>query len=207
MNRLLSLAQSNPQWSLEEFVQVANNLLPQFLPLAESAGRVPEDVNPRLVRYYTTQQLLNKPLKQGREARYTYRHLLQLLVVRRLLTEGLSTSAIGTLVSTKTDRQLEALLQGGVQLTVETANPALAFLQQIQNRVTPPPAPLPPAAAQASDRSASQPESWTRLEILPGLELHVREDFVYPSSLQEQQNLLQMIAQRLASLTNHKQSP
>lgn len=203
MNRLHSIAQTRPQWSLEDFVQVANDLLPQFLPPV-SAGRV-EEVNPRLVRYYTTQQLLEKPLKQGREARYTYRHLLQLLVVRRLLTEGLSVSAIGNLVSTKSDRDLEALLQGGVQLTVEAANPALAFLQQIQSRSATPAA-LPSSANLPDDSTDSASASWMRIEILPGLELHLREDFIYPSSPQEQHNVLQMIAQRLTVLTHRKPS-
>lgn len=210
MNRFHQLAQQNPQWSLEEFVQVVNNILPDVLPHLDRPTRI-EEINPRLVRYYTTQQLIDKPLKQGREARYTYHHLLQLLVVRRLLTEGFSTGAITSVVSAKTDSELEALLQGGIQLTVETANPALAYLQRIQQRS----APMPPSIANASgsdDLSALRsalpaapppspvPKQWSRVEILPGLELHIQEDFVYPSSSQERQNLLQLIAHHLSSL-------
>jgi hypothetical protein len=46
--------------------------------------------------------------------------------------------------------------------------------------------------------------SWIRIEILPGLEIHVREDFGYPNSLSEQQNLLQYIAQKLKDFAIHK---
>ncbi|MBD1913655.1 MULTISPECIES: MerR family transcriptional regulator [unclassified Leptolyngbya] len=208
MRTLQQVAQLDPHWSLEELVQIANELLPQFLPEEKAHTRVREEVTPRLVRHYTSQGMLDEPLKEGREARYTYRHLLQVLLVRRLLTEGYGASVIDTLARSKPDPDLEALLQGGAQLTVTPANPALAFLQQIQQRqpdaarqapfsppiVSPPPIPSPsPSTTQ-----------WTRLEVLPGLELHVRSDFTLPTTSQEQQNLLQHILRILTSLASSK---
>jgi len=220
MNTLQQLAQHHPNWSLEELVQVANELLPQFLPGEKAHTRVREEVTPRLVRHYTSQGLLDEPIKEGREARYTYRHLLQVLLVRRLLMEGYGASVINTLARSKNNVDLEALLQGGAQLTVAPANPALAFLHQIQQRSpdevpahlnSPPPNSPPPAPAApvpSSPISASAPASatthWTRLEILPGLELHVRQDFVLPATSQEQHNLLQHLLQRLISITTAK---
>lgn len=211
MNTLQPFAQGHPHWSLEELVQIANELLPQFLPEEKAHTRVREEVTPRLVRYYTSQGLLDEPLKAGREARYTYRHLLQVLLVRRLLTEGYGASVINTLARSKEDVELEALLQGGVQLTVAPANPALAFLQQIQqrqpnaDRAMPPPPPTPSPAAPPPQSPAPAPTShWIRLEILPGLELHVRSDFVLPTTSQEQQNLLQHILQILISIATPK---
>jgi DNA-binding transcriptional MerR regulator len=217
---LQQIAQAQPEWDLEALVDTANDLLPQFLPdLADPQGRSPETVNPRLVRYYTTQGVIDRPLRQGREARYTYRHLLQLLVVRRLLPEGYSTAAIQP-ITAKANGDLEALLQGGVQLTVEAANPALAFLQSVQARSAPAPAAqskarskrlsapaaramAAPAAAPAPEGMApspSPPAQWRRVTVLPGLEVQVREDFVPPSTPQELENLLQLIAQTLTSL-------
>lgn len=208
MTNLQQLAQSKPSWSLDEFVQVTNALLPQYLPEERSHTRVREEVTPRLVRHYTTLGMLDEPVKAGRYAVYTYRHLLQILVVRRLLAEGFGASAIDKLATSKDNGELEALLQGGVQLTVTTANPALAFLQQIQKRQSAPnpppmaPIPSPPPAAPPLPNShpAANASQWTRIEILPGLEIHVREDFIYPSSPQEQQNLLQHISQRLLAV-------
>lgn len=225
MQLLQQFAHIQSQWTLEDLVQVANDLLPQFLPALEGETKVADAVNPRLVRHYTTQGLLDKPEKIGREVRYGYRHLLQLLVLRRLLMEGYSSGAIERLNLSQSNAELEALLQGGVQLKVETANPALAFLQQIQRRQSSdavaasppgsiaPPAPTTPPPGAAMDRSAnpqSQPNSqrWQRVEVLPGLELHVREDFIYPSSPYEQQTLQQLIADQLSILTlNRRQSP
>lgn len=213
MKTLEQQAQSNPSWSLDEFVQVTNELLPQYLPVLRSQTRVREDITPRLVRHYTTLGMLDEPVKEGRYAFYTYRHLLQILVVRRLLAEGFGASAIDKLAIAKSNAELEALLQGGVQLTVTTANPALAFLQQIQKRPSvpnspPPMAPInsaPPAAPPVPNSPPdSIPSQWTRLEIVPGLEIHVREDFIYPNSPQEQQNLLQYISQKLLAIVTKR---
>lgn len=222
MSMLQQIAQQQPEMVLDRFVEVTNDLLPQFLPDQGSGNRGQEPVNSRLVRHYTTQGWLDKPLKQGREARYTYRHLLQLLVLRRLLAEGYSTSSIGSLIGGQSDAALENILQGGVQLKVEAANPALAFLSQIRDRsalspnhsqkqtVTPafqasPAAPPPPAPLPAP--AASTPQPWTRLEILDGLELHVRQDFAAPSTAHERDSLLQLIADHLAHLKSTQRPP
>ena len=198
-------------WGLEEFVQVTNDLLPQFLPETPANTRVREEVTPRLVRHYSSLEMLDEPLKAGREARYTYRHLLQMLLVRRLLASGYGAGAINQLATSKDNSELEALLQGGVQLTVTPANPALAFLQQIQQRQSSDAQPSQTAIssltqAKSPTQNQSLSSQWTRLEILPSLEIHLREDFTYPSSPQEQQNLLQHINQTLIAASIHRRS-
>ncbi|MGD1906947.1 MAG: MerR family transcriptional regulator [Leptolyngbyaceae cyanobacterium] len=220
MSILQQIAQANPEWDLEGFVQKVNALLPAYLP--EDGDRATDGVNPRLVRSYTTQGVVDRPQRQGREARYHYRHLLQVLLVRRLLNEGYGTAAIQPITSAKATPELEALLQGGLQLTVETANPALAFLQSVQARgsqASPPPAapmpsPAPRAAPQARSKAvpraaskAAQPVRWQRVEVLPGLEIQVREDFIPPSTPQEHENLLQLIAQTLTPLLSRRSDP
>ncbi|HEY9764211.1 MAG TPA: MerR family transcriptional regulator [Trichocoleus sp.] len=239
MSTLQQISQGNPQWSLEEFVEVANELLPQFLPPEESDSRVQDTINPRLVRHYTTQGLIDKPLKLGREARYVYRHLLQLLVLRRLLAKGYSAGSLENVTVNKPERELEALLLGDVQLTVGATNPALSFLSQVRQRTlsqpsapppaprmavpaspppvppaSPPPAPpaspLPPGAQDFITLGTAPPTptlvQWIRLDLLPGVELHIREDS-YPTNPQEQDALLQRIAQRLADLTLFRRQP
>jgi DNA-binding transcriptional MerR regulator len=213
MHQLQRFADQDTQWALDDFVEVANQLLPQFLPDGGAESRIQETVNARLVRHYSTSGLLDKPLKQGREARYTYRHLLQLLVLRRLLAEGYSSGAIGQLVSHKTNHDLEVLLQGGAQLTVEVANPALAFLAKVQARSAEPSAPAflapmtfssSPAAPPSAPPSPPTASRWVRHPLLEGLELHIREDFRYPTTPQERDALLQLIAQ---ALTQSPSSP
>lgn len=231
MVTLQQIARQDPCWSVEELVDIANQLLPQFLPDQEADSRVQDTVNVRLVRHYTTQGLLDKPLKQGREARYIYRHLLQLLLLRRLLAEGYSSSSLGQLILSKPPSDLEKLLQGGAQLTMAAANPALAFLGQVQERssfheyprekskklksssspASSPPFPLDPMAAlpppMAAAPSPVPPSRWMRQSLLEGLELHVREDFVYPNSPHERAALLQLISDHLAHISSSQRSP
>jgi DNA-binding transcriptional MerR regulator len=142
-------------WPLDAFVAQANALLPDYLPAEPVNSRVKPEVNVRLVRHHAGEGLLDEPLKEGREARYRYRHLLQLLAVRRLLAAGLSAGAIGDLVRKKGDAELEGLLEGGVtvQVTPTLAAPgqsALAFLASLRDD----PAPPPPAAPAPRRRSA-----------------------------------------------------
>ena len=198
---LQQIAEQQPEMVLDRFVEVTNDLLSQFLPSQGSGGRGQEPVNPRLVRYYTTQGWLDRPLKQGREARYTYRHLLQLLVLRRLLAEGYSASSIAGLIDGQGQGVLENLLQGGAQLTLEAANPALAFLADIRDRregsasAPSPGSPAPPP---------SPPETWTRLPLTDGLELHLRSDFRPPATPAQRDRLLQRIADHLAHLQSQR---
>jgi hypothetical protein len=119
-----------------------------------------------------------------------------------LLVEGYGASAIDTLAKSKSNEELEGLLQGGVVLTLTPANPALHFLQNIQQRSAKGPAVTAPTAARSLEPTSSHnpPSTWTRLEIVPGLELHVRRDFTLPATQQEQHNLLQIILHHLLSL-------
>src|SRR5690625_3458509 len=103
MAPLNKYTESSPLWSLTDFVDTANSLLSSYLP---EDGKGQEQVNPRLVRHYTSNGLLDEPLRSGREARYEYRHLLQLLVVRRLLADGYGMNAIGDLPRSRTDAEL-----------------------------------------------------------------------------------------------------
>jgi len=223
MESLQHFARQQPELSLDRFVEVINDLLPQFLPDEAAGSRGQESINPRLVRHYTTQGLLDKPLKRGREARYSYRHLLQLLVLRRLLAEGYSTSSVHQLIGGQPNHALEQILQGGAQITVEAANPALTFLSEIRDRTSSAPpqrASRPPSAAPSphltglggaasgtSSPAAQPPPAWTRLDILAGLELHVREDFVPPATAYERDRLLQLIAQHLINLNSSRRNP
>ena len=42
---------------------------------------------------------------------------------------------------------------------------------------------------------------WTRWEVLPGLELHIRSDFKFPTTLYQQQQLVTKIQNFIQSLS------
>lgn len=200
MLQLKDLSERNQVWNLDEFVAQANALLPYYLPEDGSASRVREEVNARLIRHYASLRMISPPLRTGREVRYEYRHLLQLLVVRRLLASGYGASAIDDLALNRTNEELTAILEGGAEITITPANPALAYLDAIRNRTQQATAKpeIPAPAALPTQRNTDS--RWTRFEILPGIELHVNDSFSVPKSRKEQENLLQAINQKLIQI-------
>jgi hypothetical protein len=67
----------------------------------------PDKTNERLVRYYVSEGVIDRPDRVGRDAAYGYRHLLQLLTARRMLQAGGALSVIGPHNSTATTKALE----------------------------------------------------------------------------------------------------
>ena len=55
--------------------------------------------NERLLRHYVSLNVVDKPLRQGREAIYNFRHLLQYLTARRLLKQKFSLAKIAEYAS------------------------------------------------------------------------------------------------------------
>lgn len=194
------MAEAN-NWSLDDLVAQVNQQLPQVLPVD---GRAREEVTSRLVRYYTTERLIDEPLKMGREARYHTRHLLQILVIRKLLAEGLKVSGVGNLVRRHSDEQLHQMLTRPVSLQPATHNPALQYLAQI-NPSTPivaRTAPLPSFLTNPVPPSPTHRLVAThhRIQVEPHLELSVEEGFVFPNSPAELKDLLERIEQALLVL-------
>ena len=170
-------------WSADEFVDVVNRLLPDFLPEDSSSSRVRDEVNLRLVRHYTSLGMLDEPFKDGKKAVYRYRHLLQMLLVRRMLSQGYGSAAIEAFPRQQTDSQLYRLITGQLELAVRS-NPALDYLEALRKRsgISPVAAPAPPpVSAPAPAAPGPSLEKWYHLNLLPGLELHIRRDFK-PSS-------------------------
>lgn len=224
---LWEYSHSAREYSLDELVEAANALLPRHLPDAAEGGdaRFSARVNARLVRHLTTLGLLDEPIRQGREARYGARHLKQLLATRRLMAEGYNTGAVAKLLSGASDEQLEAIFLAGstppaITRPLQTGstpsaisaphsatpgNAALDFLQQIQSRKSggaPAKSRASPSAAQTG--STPTPTSWQRLLISDDLEIQVRDDFQFPPTAYEREQLLKRIEAALKNLASSK---
>ncbi len=182
---------------MDHLIQVANDLVPSFLPATPAGKRGQEPVTERLVRFYMASGFVDRGKREGKERRYGYRQLLQLLLLRRMVFEGHGLKAIAPILTAKSNEQLEELLEGGLALQVESANPALA---RITERHYPPAGSGGPHAGLsffAGDpqcKPTTGPaalEHWTRLAVVPGLELHVRADFVCTGTPQERDKLVE----------------
>ncbi|MBL1211054.1 MerR family transcriptional regulator [Geminocystis sp. GBBB08] len=229
------LENNHQEWLIDEFVEVANQLLPLYLPDIKGNSKVKEEINTRLVRSYTSQRLMDEPIRQNRYAFYRYRHLLQLLLIKRLLSDGISTTAINDLLTSKTNEELKSLLIGGISLNLTTAHPplqsipnssnsALDFLTDLKGKrsrcqrhtersssnVKSSPEPNKNTMSALDETYNHQnlldkEENWTRLRILDGLELHIRDDFIYPNSIKERESLIELFRNILSKFFKRRQ--
>src|SRR5512139_1332136 len=78
----------NAELTLEELAAAAARLL-RRLDVRPDDGRIAPAPDARGIRYYQTVGVLDRPVRyDGRRAIYGFRHVLQLLVVKRLQQEG-----------------------------------------------------------------------------------------------------------------------
>jgi DNA-binding transcriptional MerR regulator len=230
-----SLTARDRDWSLDDFVAEVNRLLPEVVP-GDAVARGKLEINPRLVRHYTTEGVLPKPLKEGVEARYDGDHLVRALALRRLLAEGYPSSLAGQFLQRHDRERLARFLLGELRPDLDLApggpavvdapiapsGAALERLAVMRARAGLPPLrptgaaaerspadapdlrapPRSPAASPPADESdgdhvdaarlrgaAAAPPlptdrgvAWTRYPLLDGIELHVRDDFVDPTT-------------------------
>lgn len=81
-------------WTVDELLERAQELLEEFGQTGDSK-RVRWEPNQRLVRYYTTLGLVDKPVgRRGQIVHYGPRHLLQLLAVKQMQSQGLTLQQI-----------------------------------------------------------------------------------------------------------------
>ena len=96
-------------WSLDDFVRIASGLLVTLgIERPDTQGLF--ELKDRLVRYYTSAGALRRPGREGKEARYGYEHLVQLLVTRQLLNEGWPLAKAADFIQAHDLRHLESLL-------------------------------------------------------------------------------------------------
>ena len=189
----------------------AARLLDRFVPRQER-GSVTEVPDERMVRYYSSGGLISPPeSKQGVSAVYGYLHLLQLLVIKRLQAEHLSIRKIRELVEGKVESELEQLLGPEAEEAGSAANRNSAteylesLLQRQSSRQLPPQAAAFAVAEEPSIYSSAGAKSdWTRVEIEPGLELHIRGDYCLTREAKERQRLGRRI---LTEIDNHGNPP
>ena len=172
--------------------------------LAQASNQLGEDLNPRTIRLYATEGLIDRPGRDGRHAVYGERQLRQLLLIRSLAQRGLSLAAIAPLAAASDndiDAQLADLLPdapaamaAAMSAPLIEENKALAYLQEL-------PATSSLSRSPSRRRLSSIPTGsshWQRFELAPGVELHLSEDAAIPPSGPRRQRWLQQLNQTLA---------
>jgi signal transduction histidine kinase len=82
-------------------------LLHRAKELTKASGASSEKITERLVRYYMTRGIVDKPDRLGREAAFSLRHLIQLSIAVRLTEKAVPLEMIANFSGLATDRMLE----------------------------------------------------------------------------------------------------
>ena len=174
--------------------------------LAQASCQLGEDLNPRTIRLYATEGLIDRPGRDGRHAVYGERQLRQLLLIRSLAQRGLSLSAIAPLAAASDDdldAQLADLLPEAPDAIAAAMPPplieenkALTYLQELPSTASRKPSPSRRPLSSIPTASSH----WQRFELAPGVELHLSDDVAIPSPGPRRQRWLQQLKQ---SFTDH----
>jgi DNA-binding transcriptional MerR regulator len=181
---------------LPEFARVSEQMLAE-MNLEQERGTVTSVPDERTIRYYMAEGLIQTPEeRQGTASVFGYLNLLQLLTVKKLQAEHLPIRKIRELVAGKSELELEMML--GVRSGSGKKTEAKRYLETLLSSA--PSQPLMEAAAAPPPPAAPQTHSWQRVEIEPGLELHVRSDYAPPPTTARTKSLLEKAIHRLRRL-------
>ena len=142
---------------LKDLVDWVNMVAERFRPAAIGEGtRASAEFTERTFRHYQTLGCIDAPERDGKQVVYRFRQYVQALLLRRLLWENLPSAAIATVMAGRTTWELKNLLLEGIEI-------------------------LP----RSSGRSTGRPveagsETWRRIAIAPGVELHLRDGLKRP---------------------------
>jgi DNA-binding transcriptional MerR regulator len=221
MSAQLEKIRSQKYIGVVELAKQAARILAE-IGTTQDRGTVSEMPDERTLRYYLAEGLLSPAAdKQGTASVFGYVHLLQLLVVKKLQSEHLPIRKIKELVDGRTERELERLL--GLDAKAGAKNEAHSYLEKLLTRSTSPAAasaatarnqnlaspaaatnrPAPNLAAQRH-AAPSSPATWERVEIEPGLELHVRGDYASSGEAKDVRRLTRLIMNALEAQRGSK---
>jgi len=119
-------------------------------------------VSVRTLRYYIAEGLLAGPSTRGKSARYTPEHLWRLLLIRQLSGQHLPLAQVRERLARLSGSEVRRL----VELEKPTVRSPRAYLEDLLAR----------ARTAAPVARAEPVDTWRRLTLKPGIELHVRAD-------------------------------
>lgn len=112
--------------SLADVASLVNARLDE-LETRQPTRRAVERVDGRTVRFYTAKGVIEPPVREGRNAWYSARHVLALLAVKACQSRGLSLTQITALVRDASDASLQRLIEAsanGAGSSAGAASPA-----------------------------------------------------------------------------------
>jgi DNA-binding transcriptional MerR regulator len=197
MSQTVLMEKGKKYVGLPEFARISEQILAD-MNLEQERGTVTSVPDERTIRYYMAEGVIQTPEeRQGTASVFGYLNLLQLLAVKKLQAEHLPIRKIRELVAGKNEQELETML--GVRGASGSKTEAKRYLETLLASSPGPPLKEAAAPPPPSMLVAGAAPSWQRVEIEPGLELHVRSDYAPPTSARTK-SLLEKAIHRLRRL-------
>ncbi|MBW1988609.1 MAG: MerR family transcriptional regulator [Deltaproteobacteria bacterium] len=181
---------------LDELVETANRFMRQVAPVQPSR-RIAQRVNERTLRYYIGKGLVDRPLgKSGTAALYGFKHLLQILALKRLQAAYLPVRRIKDILPGMDEQGLWDLITGGKTDSVPPADASTKdYLDWVWKREQQIPleesrAEFLPDLLEERSLSAMEEKTWHRFPVSEGVELHIRADRARQLGLHQIRDLL-----------------
>lgn len=163
-------------FTLPQIVGILKEQIPQVVP-AQTKYKVTDVPTERTIRFYTARGLVDKPVgRDGANSRYGYRHVLQVLAVKYLQSHYLPLVKIKSLVANVSNRDLELMIPDIVPISAAHRGLAREDRRIVEQSLRPVPAQpraSSAAAAPEEDANAIPHDAWHRIEVTPGVELHI----------------------------------
>ena len=204
MRKLLEKEKGRKYVGLPEFTDTGGRILSQ-LDLEQERGTVTNVPDERTIRYYLSEGLIQSGgEKQGTASVFSYLNLLQLIAIKKLQAEHLPIRKIRELVTDKSETELETLLGFGATRKGGESE-AKRYLESLLAPSMPDSAPRSRPMSSLKASASLVPEepathAWQRVEIEPGLELHIRADYTPPTTSASSKSLAERLIHRLRRL-------
>lgn len=134
------MAGTDELWTLDQLTELVGSALAVDYP-GQVNGRVRAVPDRRAIRWYSTIGLVDRPAEmRGRTALYGRRHLLQLVAIKRLQSQGRTLAEIQAELSGATDRTLRTIAALPTEPPVAAGSPAPELMPELSPELVPEPA-------------------------------------------------------------------
>ncbi len=181
-------------WNLHDLAAVAGALLEAsgVRPTNAAARARPSD---RTIRYYVARGLMGPPEGRGTAATYSYRHLLQILLIKLRQMEGAQLSQIDRELEDQTGDVIERRVASALgpsepfpsRLSIENPEAARGQVGRAIHSWSARGEGTGPGGAESGKRFATT--KWHRIPIVRGLELHVHEGHPLAKHIPESEDI------------------
>lgn len=153
--------------SLTALLEWINEVTARFRP--DEIGddsRASQEFSPRTFRHYQTLGCIDAPERAGKQAVYRFRHYVQALLLRKLIWERVPSEKIADLMAGRSTAETKRLLFEGIEIVARQSD-----------------------GNGGASAAPATGETWKRVGIASGIELHLRGDLRKPKPAELKQIL------------------